>query len=355
MGLFEAFKNGSGDAVDFVQGNFGSMKGGMYTIKRVASLFPLEYPDLLEYPPEEFKDIIENPNTDIHEVYSAANQYLATLAKETCPPPPPELAGLDDVTHKTRDISGVWDTPASLDSQGNIPGPLYRDLAKILGQFNFPIIIQTSPESHADVALLAGREIFTKDGAFRPANSVVARKPTFSISNKSGTINLSGCHAYYEIYMGKAAKSISWHSAIFMRLTTTKAGRDELAADRLLYGFNDTMKPLYNDDPVWLVTFEVCWDSVTNAVLYSKPFIDYFKQHYEPENYRIIWNNYTGSSQKIKIQAPDGVSPATTREAVTATLAAIVGKTSNPSIKFTEEGSATAIYQVFMINATINA
>ncbi|KAJ5358681.1 uncharacterized protein N7496_011094 [Penicillium cataractarum] len=316
MAWFSSILNGVGNAASWLVSNSGLINGVLETVGTVAKG---KFPGTVT---TEGYVIVEN--TDISEEdcdcgenlvngFKKATTNLEKAAQQGGEQPPPMPP---NGSQESAILSGLWTNPGvTLD--GAATPEMYRDMGKFLAENNIPTELKTSSGSMEDVSHHICAAIFADAPGIPEASEidgVAIKMPTFKIGGDGCTI--SGTHAYYSIPLGKrsegsACDDQAWHGAVRVTKTTTQAFDAEHRKEMKKDFFVAQDVEMASVGPRWVVTCQVDWRTISLARNSRDKLKAEFEKNYP--TYKILHLGVAGQSQTIKIQAPEGDTPAKVR------------------------------------------
>jgi hypothetical protein len=341
MGFFSSLVDSVKSAGQFVMNHSAQIEQAATIVGKVASLALLALP-------EEKRGLASDGTTvgdleSYSENFTAAAGYIqqqALTAVNKLGSAESAIArdARDAIVINDDKISGVWSEPAHLDDSGYPSLVMYKDLANFLGQMKVPTTVTSKAAvngqvttSTTDVVALAGAALFAdtlteEDEA--SDNPVKVLTFEFGKGTKS---YIQASHAYYKIPTGKAADQKLWHSALYVKHTTTKSALLQARAESSKH----TIAIGTPDQPGWIVTMNIDWPQAS----FASDVIDRFHKLFEQENsgdpatkLTMTFSQLLGVHQLVKVHAPAVKTPAQVLTAINkASSGAITQVTGNIS------------------------
>ncbi|KAK0671623.1 hypothetical protein QBC41DRAFT_269908 [Cercophora samala] len=317
MGWWGSIISGVGAAVDWVKSNSGTIEKAVSVIAKVAGAIADDHDD---------------PVAQLFPNFTKAAQKLKEKAQEGAEMKLKEVkAGLpdrikNDKTRRTEaatdlaDSTFLWVDPAPLNQAGQPNKGLVQDIGKMLAQSSFPTVLKTgngkekgkqSDSGLLDVALSIGEAIFANMGteSEHADDDGIVVSP-FSISSADGCCTISGCHAYYPIPLGQTGANSAWHAAMAMHKTTTEPHRFNEFANTRALTFSQRVK-VEDGNPKWLVTMSIPWEDAVSASSLAPALLNELKSNDVTQaGWRLNYHSLDGTDQRLKLQCPDGFTPA---------------------------------------------
>ncbi|KAK4671534.1 hypothetical protein QC764_606710 [Podospora pseudoanserina] len=319
MSWWSSLIHGVGSAVDWVKSNSGTIGTAAGIIAKVAGAIADDHSD---------------PVAQIFPNFIKAAQRLKKKAQKGAQAKLDEVSASlpdrikNDKTRKTEEAASLsdstfmWVDPAPLNADGQPNKSLVHDIGKMLAQSSFPTVLKAgngkgkregSDSGFLDVALSIGQAIFANmatDAEYADDDGIVVSP--FSISSTDGCCTISGCHAYYPIPLGQTGANSVWHAAIAMNKTTTEAYRfHEFASTRALTISQPVKMDNGSGNPQWLVTMSVPWEDAVSASKLAPALLNELQSTDVTQvGWRLYYHSLDGTDQRLKLQCPDGFTPA---------------------------------------------
>ncbi|KAK4171388.1 hypothetical protein QBC36DRAFT_382600 [Triangularia setosa] len=319
MGWWNSIVDGVGSAVNWIKSNSGTIGAAASVIAKIAGAVAQDDDD---------------PVAQLFPNFTKAAQKLNELAKGGANAKLKEvLNSIPEYSMNDRmvnlqtaeatllaDSTFLWLDPAPLNRDGQPNKGLVQDIGKMLAQSSFSTVLTSSGEGKRkgsrslDVALAIGQAIFANmgTGAEQANDDGIVLAP-FDISYDDVGCRITGCHAYYQIPLGQTGANSAWHAALAMSQTTTENYRKyEFARTRDVF-FTQPIRT-DNGNPQWLVTMSVPWEESVSAYTLSKGLLgELTSNDIIQDGWHLHYHSLDGTDQHIKVQCPDGHTPAQAR------------------------------------------
>ncbi|KAL9108102.1 MAG: hypothetical protein Q9227_007077 [Pyrenula ochraceoflavens] len=302
MGFFRSLLDSVTNAADFVVNNAGTIANVVKTVASVAALAAededgkaqsaLPPSDTDQFDMADFIDRMDSANNVLAKAAEGSSTALVSAAG---------TPGRGSIS-TSNTFSGLWQSPATLDPQGNPPLAMTQDIASMLDLVGFPQVV-TKNKTPVNVANSIGQAIFgdqplnlnpdrnSENSAFSVVPVTTTMTPEAHASFRSQRAKLT------RLYRQPAPSSI------------TTDGVD------------------VNLGAIWAATVKIFWIAGPYAAQLAPIVYNIVKG---PSGSTFIEvNTITGSIQTLKIQGLQGQSPAALRQAVMSAVGQATSENTN--------------------------
>ncbi|KAF4453168.1 hypothetical protein F53441_4107 [Fusarium austroafricanum] len=336
MGIFSSLLGSIPTAARWLIGNSGTIGDVVNAVRDVIKTKEFEDEDGFSFIPEPDLLPLDLSLNSLENDLKKANKILDARAKKDL------KRGRDDNGRKYYPNNAsnlLWTVPSNPvgGTSGGIPSAeMYRDLALILREKDFPLFFTDNNDDPVDVTYRLAQGLFSNIKGkgitiTTPGGRKIRSLPVSVASGDDGCI-INAQHVYYEIPMGKTGTENAWQAALHMNSSMTPDFILQWEAEQAELVYYSDKKP--PTGPVWILTFEIDWRTVLKAKSAGKNLADKVEADH---GYYVSFCNIEANIQSMKIITAANVAPAQARANVEVLAGKLSRDVSNPSLRLLDK------------------